>query len=146
MLAQLGRWCRRLHRRRRTAVDHRLPAHLHGAAIGRWYRPEQPALVHPGVIEQREHVEHRAVGHVVGVQLHGPVLARVGGEERRQLCHQRVPVSLPLAQAGVARVIGQVGPADCGAEPAPEPLVEGGDSDVAVLGPEGAHGHHRSMH
>ena len=55
-------------------------------------------------------------------------------------------MSLPLAQAGVARVIDQVEPADRRAEPAPEPLVEGGDGDVAVLGAEGAHGHHRGVH
>src|SRR6516225_8668967 len=120
MLAQLGRWRRGRHRGRFAAVDHWLPTHPHGAASGRWYWPEQAALVHPGMLEQTEHVEHRAVGYVMRIEPLGPVLARVGSEERRQLCHQSVPVSLPLAQAGVARVIGQVGPADRGAESTPE--------------------------
>src|SRR5712691_9738568 len=146
MLAQCGRWCRWLHRWRLTAVDHWLAAHLHSAAIGRCHWSQQPAFVYPGVLEEAKHVEHWTIGHVVSVQPCGPVLVRLRGKERRQLCHQCAPMSLSLAQVGITRVLGQVGPPDRGAEPQPEALIKGSDGDMTVLSLEGTHGHHRGVH
>jgi len=83
-------------------VDHWLAAHLHSAAIGRCTGRSSRRSSTQGVLEEAKHVEHWTIGHVVSVQPFGPVLVRLRGKERRQLCHQCAPVSLSLAQVGIS--------------------------------------------
>src|SRR3989441_1157526 len=66
--------------------------------------------------------------------------ARISASGSASHWRSTVSVCWPSSGGGVAGSTGG------GAEPAPEPLVEGRDSEVAVLGLEGAHGHHRSVH
>src|SRR5262250_213703 len=134
MLAQRGRGG--AHRARRLGEAYGHADHAHFARARMAHLHEGPARLHLRVIHDLGDSVDGAEGDALVEEDRLPLLVRTREEGLLERGDERLAVLRPLRVRPVARVVGELGPADGGAEDLPELLAAHGEGKIARLRPE----------